>query len=60
MNEKEDNMTHIEPFEMVVFDEVVFLEILIYRIFSIHFLIKVNDLVDEEQEKNKHHLDEKI
>jgi hypothetical protein len=53
-------MIHIEQFEIVVFDEEVFLEILIFQTFLIHFLIKVNDLVDEEQEKNKHHLDERI
>jgi hypothetical protein len=57
---KNNNMIHIELFEMVVFDEEVFLAILIYLTFLIHFSIKVNDLVGEEQERNKHHLDEKI
>jgi hypothetical protein len=60
MQEREDNMILMEVFEMVVFLEDDFLEILIFQIFLIHFSVNENDLDDEDQEKDKHHLKARI
>jgi hypothetical protein len=60
MIEKENNMTLTDQFEIDDFDdELDSHQILIYQIYLIHFFHE-DDLVNQELEKKKIHLDEKI